>query len=141
MIMMNLPAAKRPARGPNCTPDATSEALENKADPLDACRNGRDRAALTVGPLTLRPDGRASQICERAQARIELVAERVADQVHGDDRQHDAEAGHRRDPPRAQQIAAPVAEIDPPLRRRRPRAEAEKAQRRAEDDRPRDRDR
>src|SRR5436190_23676557 len=44
------------------------------------------------------------------QPRIEHVAQPVAQQVHGEHREHDADPGECRDPPRLAQVVAPLGE-------------------------------
>src|SRR3954453_3742268 len=47
--------------------------------------------------------------CSRPQPRVERVAQAVAEEVEGDHRHHDGEAGEGRDPPGVHQRVAAVA--------------------------------
>ena len=68
------------------------------------------------------------------QARIEPLAQAVADQVDADDQQAHGEARRQRDPGRAVDELACLGDHEAPIGARRLRAEAEEAQRRAEQD-------
>src|SRR5678816_2929943 len=63
------------------------------------------------------------------QPRIQDVTQPVAEQVHAEHREHDAEPREGRDPPRLAQVVAALAQHAAPLRLRRLAAETEKTER------------
>src|SRR5262249_1393736 len=94
----------------------------------DAAPRARARTARTRrGPPPLRSIG-ARPARPGPEAPVEDVAEAVAEQVHGEHRHHDGEAGKRGDPPRLAQVVAPLAQHAPPLGRGRRAAETEEAE-------------
>src|SRR5262245_16348728 len=65
----------------------------------------------------------------RAQARVEGVAQAVAEEVGGDDDDHDRQAGEGGDPGRVEQVLAAVGDHEAPLGGGRLGAQAEEAER------------
>src|SRR5262249_59689188 len=61
------------------------------------------------------------------EPRIEDVPQAVAEEVHAEHGQHDAEAGEGGDPPRLSQVVSPLAQHAAPLGLWRPATGAEKA--------------
>src|SRR5262245_50255882 len=68
--------------------------------------------------------------------RPEEVGEAVAGQAEPDPDEDDGDSGQGREPPGREDVALPVGDHHTPLRRGRLRAEAEEAERRAEEDVP-----
>src|SRR5499427_1951374 len=64
------------------------------------------------------------------EPRIEDVAQAVAEQVHAEHGQHDAEPGEGGDPPRLPQVVAPLTQHAAPLGLWRLATETQKAERR-----------
>src|SRR5215475_13435083 len=68
------------------------------------------------------------------EPRIEDVPQAVAEQVHAEHGQHDAEPWESRDPPRLPKVVTPLAQHAAPLGLRRLAPGAEKAERRRRED-------
>src|SRR5262249_49954689 len=64
----------------------------------------------------------------RLEARVERVAQPVAEEVDRQDREHDGQPREGRDPPGDSQVVAALGQVAPPLGERRLGAQAEEAE-------------
>src|SRR5207247_711762 len=100
-----------------------------------ALRLARLRSPLAAAPCLIMNSlshDHATAYClvaDAGDARVERVADRIAEQVHAEDNGHDREAGEHRQPPRDTQIFACLGQHQTPLSRRWLGAEAEERQR------------
>src|SRR5579883_58654 len=102
-----------------------------------ACGRSAPGGRSTVRPLISR---RGAGISERPQARVQRVVEALADEVDGEDRKQNGDAGNGAEPPRRPQIGAAGADHEAPAHDVGI-AEAEKGQSRFDEDRRRDEER
>src|SRR5207247_7806799 len=109
MAATNMASIRPPVTRTRRAVQTTAEAAGAVVTALDYARVGGGRAS--------------------AQARVEGVADRVAEDVRGEHRQEDARPGQEDQPRRVDEVLLRVAEHVPPARRGRVDAEAEVVQR------------
>src|SRR5438477_176177 len=103
---------------------------------LDADRTDRARAesgSVVEDALPPRPAPRSRRASD-LEARVERVAQSVAEQVDPEYRHENGQPGEGREPPRRRDVDAPVRKHPAPGRRRRLHPEPEKGERRLDHD-------
>src|SRR2546429_3650669 len=132
--------ARKPGMTGGKAPRASGNSIPKILDgPKSVNFRGEYALSLRCGPRAV---AAARDRSLPAEARIEGVAQGVAEQIESEHGEHDRGPGEEEDPPRAAgEVLVGIGEHGAPLGRRRLRAEPEKAERGGLEDRERDRER